>query len=643
VQGLDIHPVAVIIARVTYLLALAPAMATRKGPVPIPVYLGDAMQLAVSSHFHEKKITIVAPAGLHGEPPAALDFPETFCRDANLFDSLIEIIKRCAERDMPRAEVESWMTQAAKAHFLNRVNKLIPPRPFGREEADGVEDLGATYETYVRLRKSGRDTIWPFVARNLARPLSLSFAGGWANVVVGNPPWVAFRHMTPELQKRFKELARGAGVFVGGKFATQNDLCALFTVRAASLYLRAGGRLAFVLPMAVLSRGQYEPLRSGSYLTGAVQWDAAWAMNDDVQPLFPVPSCVLFGRRRATSRAAPEEVRVYSGPLPMRDAPEEVFDRLVAEGKFTVTEKAPRPTEGLFTGGSAYRSAFRQGATLVPRMLCFVERKPAGRLGHDPSAPYVLSRRSSQEKQPWKDLPGIENQVEAEYLRPVLLGESILPYRAWRPFEAVIPVDDKGEVLDSKAAMKRFRMGLSDWMRKAEAVWKKNAESGDMTLIGRWNYHNELGAQFPLAPLRVVYAKAGTVPAACVVRDPSFVIDHKLYWAAPTTVREANYLAAILNSEEARGRAEKWQSRGQWGARDFDKVIFNLPIPRFDAASELHLALAKAGAKAEKLAAAVPLPDDVKFQRARKLVRDALIEAGAARDIDALVARLLGE
>jgi hypothetical protein len=51
-------------------------------------------------------------------------------------------------------------------------------------------------------------------------------------------------------------------------------------------------------------------------------------------------------------------------------------------------------------------------------------------------------------------------------------------------------------------------------MRQAEAVWQSHAESGVMTLIDRWNYHNELGAQFPIKPLRVVYAKAGTLPAA---------------------------------------------------------------------------------------------------------------------------------
>ena len=49
---MDIHPVAVIIARVTYLLALAPVIVRRAGPLSIPVYLGDAMQLSTATTMH---------------------------------------------------------------------------------------------------------------------------------------------------------------------------------------------------------------------------------------------------------------------------------------------------------------------------------------------------------------------------------------------------------------------------------------------------------------------------------------------------------------------------------------------------------------------------------------------------------------
>ena len=274
-------------------------------------------------------------------------------------------------------------------------------------------------------------------------------------------------------------------------------------------------------------------------------------------------------------------------------------------------------------------------------MLCLVERRQIGRLGVNPSAPFVASRRSSQEKRPWKDLPGIENPVEAEFLRPVLLGESILPYRVFRPFEGVLPVDEKGVVLDAAAAANRGIDGLHGWMRKAEETWRTNSDGGAMTLVGRWNYHNELGSQFPIRPLRVIYAKAGSQPAACLLRDEDGFVDHMLYWSAPASEAEAHFLIGILNSETARGRAEQYQARGQFGARHFDKVIFNLPIPRFDAREKLHCPLAETAARAEQVAAAVELPEGVKFQRARSLVRAALTEAGLSQQIDGLVAQLI--
>jgi hypothetical protein len=101
-------------------------------------------------------------------------------------------------------------------------------------------------------------------------------------------------------------------------------------------------------------------------------------------------------------------------------------------------------------------------------------------------------------------------------------------------------------------------------------------------------------------------------------------------------------LCAILNSETARARAERYQSRGQFGARDFDKVMFNLPIPIFDAKQSLHRELAEAGAHAEAIAANVELKESEKFQRARKRVRDALAEDGIGGDIEKLVEKLLG-
>ena len=650
IVGTDIHPVAVIIARVTYLLALAPALATRKGRLTIPVYLGDAMQLSINPMFGGKALTIRVPPppsgqSLSGQPNGNggehLDFPECFCREPTLFDKAIEEMRAGSERGATRQQIEETLKRVTHEHFAN-----IVPGPGQHKEPGltperllGIEDLGKTYLTFDKLRREGRDTVWAYVARNLSRPLWLSSSGGFAHVIVGNPPWVAYRHMSADLQKRFKELASQERVYVGGKLATQNDLCALFTVRAASLYLRAGGRLAFVLPLAALTRGQFGKFREGIFESVRLRFDETWAMDERVFPLFPVPSCAIFTTKRRVGQNQQAKIirKSYVGTLPYRDAPEDI-----ADAKLKLNEASGDPAEASFTGGSPYREQFRQGATLVPRFLCLVNRKTVGRLGANSAAPLVESRRSSLEKEPWKSLPGIAGSVEAEFVRPVLLGESILPFRVFQAFEAVVPVTETGDVLSSTLAANRGYSGLAAWMQDAEKIWKDNAsESTKISLPEQFDYYGKLSAQFPIPPLRIAYSKAGTLAAACKIRDTGAVVDHKLYCAVPASEEEADYLCALTNAEMTRKRIEHLQSKGQWGARDFDKVMFNLPIPRFDPGNALHQDLAAAGAEAEALAALVDLPEGVKFQRARRMVREALTQSGLAARMDGLVERLL--
>lgn len=641
VAGLDIHPVAVIIARVTYLLAMAPALGGRAGSLSIPVFLGDSMQLSISQVMTGKELVIRVPPPPAGEGKSGekdgkgreqLDFPDTFCRDPALFDKAIERMRTASLSGLSRDQVEAALIRDTEQHYKADLTE---------EQQLAIRDLGKTYVTFDRLRREGRDTIWAYVARNLARPLAYSASGGWANVLVGNPPWVAYRHMSADLQKRFKELAKGEKVHVGGKFGTQSDLSALFTVRAVHLYLRAAGRIAFVLPMAALSRGQFGKFRTGRFTSSNIAWEEAWTTDVKAgqSAIFPVPSCVVFGRKRAIGKAMPERVRQYSGWLPLRDAHEDL-----ADDRLTVVEDVVAPQAGEFEGGSEYRHAFRNGATLYPRLLCLVERRQLGRLGPDPSAPLVRSRRISAEKEPWKSQPSIEHAVEVEFLRPVLLGESILPYRLFCAFEGVVPVDT-GVMLDSEMAAhpKRGFEKLAGWLRLAEATWDDNkSASTKLSWAEQQNYNGKLTAQFPIAPLRLVYSKAGTLPAACIIRDERAVIDHMLYWIKPASEEEAHYLCTILNSETARARAEQYQARGQFGARHFDKVMFNLPIPLFKESESVHRELAEAGAQAEAVAANVELKEGEKFQRARKRVRDALAEDGIGGDIEKLVEKLLG-
>ena len=194
--------------------------------------------------------------------------------------------------------------------------------------------------------------------------------------------------------------------------------------------------------------------------------------------------------------------------------------------------------------------------------------------------------------------------------------------------------------MDSKTALRRGYPRLAQWLEQGEALWNENGR-GRRTFLQQYDYFGQLSCQFPIAPTRVVYTKAGTNLAAAVVQDDTAVIDHKLYWARATSAEEARYLCGLLNSEALRAEIEQYQSQGQWGARDFDKYVFNAPFPRFSDEDALHCELAEAAETAEIVANDVLLRESEYFTRTRKRIRGALAEHGIASRLEELASDLL--
>jgi SAM-dependent methyltransferase len=632
VAGIDIHPVAVIFARATYLLALQPSLVKgRPSSFSVPVYIGDALQWNAREFMNQRDLEIVVPAAGESatrlpdddaEGRIILRFPTTVASEPGLFDATLNEMLRLAQRDQTGAVLQGWLKRQQIT-----------------ASAD-VSMLTESYEALRRLQGQGRNHIWGYVARNLSRPIWLASEKQKADVVVGNPPWLDYRAMNVKTQTRFREEMKATGLWQAKIHGVAFDLSSYFFARAVYLYMRREGRIAFVMPYAAMSRKSYEAFRTGRFKVhgtteAQVRFTNAWVFPSDVQPLFPVPSCVMFAERSTVPMKLPDRVRVFTGQLPRRDA-----DRNEA-GQSLSESLQPWPTDEVSLQRSTYAANFRAGAKLDPRRLILVEKAPASRLGGNPKAPIVRGRTGALDKAPWKNVEPPQGAVESEFIRSVYLGESIGPYRTYDPVLAVIPWNDRDRSVFTAEAAARYGLSrLSSWLAACETIWKKYSK-GKTTFREKLDFYHLLSIQFPIRGPRVVYTKSGTNPAAAIVRDNRAVIDHMLYWAPVSDEREAHYLIAIFNSETARARAEKWQATGQWGARHFDKVIFNLPIPKFDPKAALHLELAKAAQEAEKIANSVPLKSGEHFTRARKRIREALTEAGVAERIDALTARLL--
>ena len=623
VAGIDVHPVAVAFARVTYLLAIGMEriVAPDRPPLSVPVYLGDSVQWNQEENLLTADALTIdtssSPATLFAE---SLRFPRKLLDDPGEFDRLVEEL-------------------ASKA--ANRKRGSKPPslaavfRRYGVADADAVV-LTETFSTLCELHDAGRNHIWGYFTRNLARPVWFARPENAVDVLVGNPPWLSYRFMPATMQASFRKMTTERGMWAGSSVATHQDLSALFVVRSCELYLRKGGRFGFVMPYAVLSRRQFAGFRAGNFEVPAaavsIAFSDPWDLHAVKPSFFPVPAGVVFGKRSATPKPLSANGLPFSGHIPVENA-------TWAEAKAHLTIGAASTEARSEVAVSPYARRFSQGAIVAPRMLFFVEDAAASPLGAGAGRRSVRSRRTPNEKMPWKALKPLDGSVETRFVFPVHLGETILPFRLQSPLKAVIPWDGE-RLLDTNDEHLDEYPGLAAWWRKATEVWVQHRASDRLGLLDQLDYMRKFTQQLPAAAHRIVYTKGGMYLAAARIDDPRVVIDCKLYWAVVKGAAEGRYLTAILNSDALTIAVRPFQARGEHNPRDFDKYMFRLPIPEFDPRDRLHSDLVSAAARAEQVVATIELPT-ASFQVQRRVVRQSLTRDGLAKTLDDLVTQLL--
>jgi SAM-dependent methyltransferase len=620
VMGVDVHPVAVTFARVTYLLAIGMErlQALERPAFTVPVYLGDSVQWGQTETLMQSEgLSISTDDGLRLFADE-LKFPERLLADAGRFDQLVsEFADKASARDV-----------GSGVPSLAAVFRRFAVHP------EDQEVLTDTFQAMCRLHDEGRDHIWGYYVRNLARPIWLAQSSNRVDVLIGNPPWLAYRYMTGPMQTSYRELSEQRNLWEGSTVATHQDLSGLFVVRCVELYLRYGGRFAFVMPLAALSRRQFIGFRAGRYpgerlkIAFAMPWDL-----HKVKPsFFPVPASVVFGERSDAAVPLTAPAETWSGRLPVHNA----SAAIAAENLSRAT------SEATLSGASAslYGRRFTQGATIVPRVLFMVQASPASAIGSGAGRRAIRSQRSATEKKPWKDIPDLDGTVEISFVRPIHLSDTVLPFRLLEPRLAVIPWDGKRLLTSGSEEIDDYP-GLANWWKHADELWRVHQSSDRLSLLDRLDFRRGLTHQFPAAKHRVVYSKGGMYLAATRVSDPTAIIDHTLYWATASSLGEAHYLTALLNSDILTQRVRPLQARGEHNPRHFDKYIFRLPIPLYDPELSMHRRLSELSLQAETTAAGVDFPAKMSFQFQRRRIREALANDGVGDAINHLTTQLL--
>jgi len=517
------------------------------------------------------------------------------------------------------------------------------------------------------LIEERRDTIWAFILKNLYKPL---FLKGKFDVVLGNPPWLSYRYVEKgEYQKFLKRQIVEEYRLLSGKaeLITHMELATLFFLRAADLYLKEGGTIGFVLPRSVFSSDQHYNFRR-SYFSLSLGFEEVWDL-EEVEPLFNVPACVFFGKKGIeTGRSI--KCHTFSGKLKRKNSslaeaeqaltiiPEELFVTQVGERSFLSTTKR-KPTVGL---RSFYQPYFKEGATIVPRSLWFVEIKSHPTFGFDPASPYVQTAQRAQKeaKTAYKGLR-LEGNMEKDFLYATLLSTDVVPFGHLDFRLVVLPLLPSGKhfkILSASEARSQGFLNLASWLEKAQSEWEeRRAEKAErMDVYERLDRYRGITGQNRLAKYKVLYPASATYLCSCVVEDKpiifelegqsietqAFVAESKVYYFDTDKKEEAYYLAAVLNSPIVDELLKPMQSRGLWGPRDIHKKVLEIAIPQYNPSDDNHQALSKLGEECAQKVEQLP-PQHAKSRsigHTRRLIKAGLKEE--LTQIDEIVKRILG-
>ncbi len=639
VTGIDVHPVAVHLAGAAWTLAARPAIAAASAAghdasLSIPVYLGDALQLRfrTGDMFAEHNITVQ----VEDEEKTELVFPVSLVERAETFDALMGDVSASIERgDDPFLALDD-------NHVDDSAERQV---------------MGNTIATMQRLHDKGRNHIWAYYARNMVRPVVLSRSK--VDVVIGNPPWINYNQTADILRDELLNLSRNTyGIWTGGRYATHQDVAGLFFARSVDLYLTDWGVTGFVLPHSALQAGQYSKWRSGQWRARksgpSVSVDFTFKPAWDLEQLkpnsfFPIPASVAFARK------LPQDV---SGK-PLGGRVERWLGKAGADDvKRELVGMADTGTEGT----SPYGALSRNGATIFPRVLFFVEETENTAIVRAAPTVTVNPRRGSLDKAPWKDLDLTEitgQTVENRHLFDVHLGETVAPYVTLEPLKVLLPLKS-GEMAiptDRNGTGGIWLGGLERRMRErwqtVTRLWEENKSlPNNMSLLGQLDYMGKLSSQLGWMedtgdrPVRVVYTKSGE-PTAAIVRREHDLVENVLFWVPCKGIEEANYLLAIINSEALKETVKPLMTKGQFGARDLHKHLWKLPIPEFDPRRSLHIVIAEAGATAAAGAKAKldglreRRGDDVTVAMVRRELRTWLRTSDEGQAVESSVGKLL--
>jgi SAM-dependent methyltransferase len=600
VVGFDLNPLAVLTARVNYLLAIADLLEHRRGEVTIPIYLADSVRTpAIGEELFSYDAYEFPTAVGTFRVPAAL------CA-AGHFDRFCDLLEESLRADL---EADAFLRRC-------KAEVGLPSDKWNDRAVALTRDL---YGQMLDLHRRGMNGLWARLLKNNFAPLTV----GQFDYVVGNPPWVNWESLPDGYRQAIKPIWDRYGLFPHGGMDTilgkgKKDIAMLMTFTVMDGLLKDGGKLAFVITQSLFktsgagqgfrrfqipqSRGtarrapttplavvHVDDLVSLNPFEGASNRTAVMVLEKGKPTKYPVPYTVWRKTKgaRFTYESTLEEVTAATRRLNFSAEPVDPHDP--TSPWLTARPKALKAVRKIL-GRSDYQAhagAYTGGVNAVYWVEPVLKR-PDG---------LVVVRNLTEGAKIKVD--EVTEPIEPDLLYPLLRGRDVGRWRA-EPSAMILMVQDpvKRRGIDEKEMQTRYPRAYG-YLKRFERVLRERAafkryftrpeRGGKVTETGPFYSMFDVG-DYTFAPWKVVWPNIAAQLNAAVISESNgkiVVPQHIVTLVACESKEEAHYICALINSQCANFAARAYSQEGGKSFGD-PHILEHIRIPRYEPSNPVH-------------------------------------------------------
>jgi hypothetical protein len=584
VVGYDLNPLAVISARTTYLLALGDLLDEITDEIEIPVYLADSVLTPSAGEHLDKagKILFMTSVGEFALPRSLVK--------ADYIDEVANLLEEHVKND------------SSSSAFTSALCRKVPLDP--KKDEHDIAIVGELYNQLRDLEHQKINGIWARIIKNAFAPL---FQPAFDRVA-GNPPWINWEHLPDEYRQRTASLWTRYRLFehVGLRArlgSSKDDLSVLMLYVAADRYLKAKGRLGFVITQSIfktegggagfrrLQLGDGEHLKALQVddfsdvqcFEGATNRTAVFIVQKGSPTSYPVP----YNYWRKKDR----------GRIPTEADHDEAMQRLtyvqwVAQPVNPAKNNSPWITgrrralthiENVI-GKAGYEA--RAGSCTWLNGVYWVEV-----LGERKDGLVLISNLHDCGKIAVKN---VNVAVERQLVYPLLRGRDVGRWKASPTSSILVPqdTDDPAKGLSESQMQARFSKTLAYFRQFEELLRKRSGfkQYFDPRTAPFYSIYNV--GPYTFQPHKVVWREQASFLTAAVSSAQKgqrpIIPDHKLMLCPAGSEDEVHYLCALLNSVPAQFVVKSYSLETSVSTHVFNYVS----VRKFDAKDKTHRALA---------------------------------------------------